>query len=131
MVADALSRVTNIAAMLSQDINYSLLAADQASSHEISAYCIVIISLLLEDVHFQDFTVLCDTYTGNAQPILSVCLEQNEDSLLQLVPNMLPLSGFPKCNDMSRPLYFHAPHLNGALDLSTWTSSVNYPNLSP
>ena len=63
VVADALSRTPAIAAVLSPEI-YRQLAADQATSDEIHAYRTAITGLKLEDVPFQDFTVLCDISTG-------------------------------------------------------------------
>ena len=59
MVADAQSRTPTIAAVLSPEIDYRQLAADQATLDAIHAYRIAI-TVKLEDVPFQDFTVLCD-----------------------------------------------------------------------
>ena len=70
VVADALSRTPNIAAVLSPEINYRQLAADQATSDKIHVYRTAITGLKLEDVPFQDFTVLCDISTGYIQPIV-------------------------------------------------------------
>ena len=64
VVTDALSRTPTIAAELSPEINYRQLAADQATSDEIHTYRTAITDLKLEDVPFQDFTVLCDISTG-------------------------------------------------------------------
>ena len=64
VVADTLSRTPTIATVLS-------LAADQATSDEIHAYRTAITGLKLEDVLFQDYTVLCDISTGYIRPIIS------------------------------------------------------------
>ena len=52
VVADALSRTPTIDAVLSPEINYRQLAADQATSDEIHAYRTAIMGLKLEDVPF-------------------------------------------------------------------------------
>ena len=70
VVADALSRTPTIATVLSPEINYRQLAADQATSDEIHAYCTEITGLKLEDVPFQDFAVLCEISTGYIRPII-------------------------------------------------------------
>ena len=70
VVPDTLSRIPTIAAVLSPETNYRQLAADQATSDEIHAYCTAITGLKLEDVPFQDFTVLCDISTGYIRPIV-------------------------------------------------------------
>ena len=70
VVADALSRTPTIAAVLSPEINFRQLAADQATSDDIHAYRTAIMDLKLEDVTFQDFTVLCDISTGYIRPIV-------------------------------------------------------------
>ena len=64
VVADALSRTPTIAGVFSPKIHYRQLAADQAASDKIHAYRTAITVLKLEDVPFQDFTVLCDISTG-------------------------------------------------------------------
>merc|ERR1712024_188582 len=61
VVADALSRVSAVSL---PEIDYDLLATDQASSEEIAAYRTAITGLALEDVPFGNTTVLCDTSTG-------------------------------------------------------------------
>ena len=70
VVAYVLSRTPTIAAVLSPEINYRQFAADQATSDEIHAYRTAITGLKLEDVPFQDFTVLCDISTGYIRPIV-------------------------------------------------------------
>ena len=70
VVVDALTRIPTIAAVLSLEINYRQLAADQATSDEIHTYRTAITGLKLEDVHFQDFTVLCDISTAYIRPIV-------------------------------------------------------------
>ena len=70
VVADALSRTLAIAAVLSPEINYRQLAADQATSEEIHAYRTAITGLKLEDVRFQDFTVLYEISIGYIRPIV-------------------------------------------------------------
>ena len=50
-------------------INYQELANDQQSL-EVQAYRTAITNLRLEDVEFQDTTVLCDTSTGKPRPIV-------------------------------------------------------------
>ena len=67
VVADALSR---IAATAVPTIDYGLLAADQATSEEISAYRTAITGLNLEDVDFGQNTLLCDTSTGSVRPVV-------------------------------------------------------------
>ena len=70
VVADALSRTPTIAAVLSSEVNYRQLAVNQATSDEIHAYRTAITGLNLEDVPFQDCTVLCDISTGYIRPIV-------------------------------------------------------------
>ena len=70
VVTDALSWTPTIASVLSLEINYRQLAANQATSDEIHAYRTAITGLKLEDVPFQDFTVLCDISTGYIRPIV-------------------------------------------------------------
>ena len=67
VVADALSRVSAVSL---PEIDYHLLAADQTTSAEITAYRTAITGLTLEDVPFGSTTVLCDTSTGTPRPVV-------------------------------------------------------------
>ena len=70
-MADNLSRPpTMVSAILSPDIDYRQLSADQATSDEIRAYSTAITDLQLQDVPMTDFTVLCDVSTGRQRPVV-------------------------------------------------------------
>lgn len=67
VVADTLSRIH---ALHFSDIDYRKLASDQATSAEIAAYRTAITSLLLKDVEFQGYSLLCDLSLGKPRPII-------------------------------------------------------------
>jgi len=67
VVADALSRIQAIAL---PTVDYVLLAKDQANSEEIAAYRTAVTSLVLDDIHFDGVSVLCDVSTGTPRPIV-------------------------------------------------------------
>eukprot|EP00731_Ephydatia_muelleri_P033543 Em0032g5a len=71
-VADSLSRATLDSVQLG--IDYSVMAADQKDDPEIQAYLTTPISLLFKEVPFgqQGITLLCDTSTGQARPVVPV-----------------------------------------------------------
>ena len=67
MVADALSRVH---AATIDFIDLHQLAKDQSSSIEIKAYRTAITGLVLQDVPFEDTTLLCDVSLGKPRPVI-------------------------------------------------------------
>ena len=71
-VADSLSRATLDSVQLG--IDYSVMAADQKDDPEIQAYLTTPTSLLFKEVPFgqQGITLLCDTFTGQARPVVPV-----------------------------------------------------------
>ena len=69
VVADALSR-PDISAIYLPTIDYRQLAADQATSEEITAYKTSITGLRFDDVQFDDCTVLCDVSMGKPRPVI-------------------------------------------------------------
>ena len=71
-VADSLSRATLDSVQLG--IDYSVMAADQKDDPEIQAYLTTPTSLLFKEVPFgqQGITLLCDTSTGQARPVVPV-----------------------------------------------------------
>ena len=71
-VADALSRSVINAITTELDIDYSAMAAAQANDPEIIAYRTAVSGLILEDIPFgpAGTTLLCDTSTGIARPIV-------------------------------------------------------------
>ena len=71
-VADSLSRATLDSVQLG--IDYSVMAADQMDDAEIQAYLTTPTSLLFKEVPFgqQGITLLCDTSTGQARPVVPV-----------------------------------------------------------
>ena len=71
-VADSLSRATLDSVQLG--IDYSDMAADQKDDPEIQAYLTTPTSLLFKEVPFgqQGITLLCDTSTGQARPVVPV-----------------------------------------------------------
>ncbi|KAL5510849.1 hypothetical protein EMCRGX_G006458 [Ephydatia muelleri] len=73
-VADSLSRATLDSVQLG--IDYSVMAADQKDDPEIQAYLTTPISLLFKEVPFgqQGITLLCDTSTGQARPVVPVIM---------------------------------------------------------
>ena len=71
VVAGNLSRPpAMVSAILSPDIDYRQLSADQAASDKILAYRTVITDLQLQDVPMTDFAVLCDISTGRQRPVV-------------------------------------------------------------
>ena len=68
VVADTLSRIN---ATLLPDLDFTALAADQATSVEIKAYRTAVSNLFLQDITFENFTLLCDVFQGHPRPILS------------------------------------------------------------
>ena len=71
-VADSLSRATLDSVQLG--IDYSVMAADQKDDPELQAYLTTPTSLLFKEVPFgqQGITLLCDTSTGQARPVVPV-----------------------------------------------------------
>ena len=71
-VANSLSRATLDSVQLG--IDYSVMAADQKDDPEIQAYLTTPTSLLFKEVPFgqQGITLLCDTSTGQARPVVPV-----------------------------------------------------------
>ncbi|KAL5484407.1 hypothetical protein EMCRGX_G020900 [Ephydatia muelleri] len=71
-VADSLSRATLDSVQLG--IDYSVMAADQKDDPKIQAYLTTPTSLLFKEVPFgqQSITLLCDTSTGQARPVVPV-----------------------------------------------------------
>ena len=67
VVADALS---GIHAATIDFIDFHQLAKDQSSSIEIKAYRIAITGLVLQDVPFEDTTLLCDVSLGKPRPVI-------------------------------------------------------------
>ena len=67
VVADTLSRIN---ATLFPDLDFTALAADQATSVKIKAYRTAVSNLSLEDITFENFSLLCDVSQGYPRPIL-------------------------------------------------------------
>ena len=67
VVADALSRIH---AATIDFIDLHQLAKDQSSSIEIKAYRTAITGLVLQDVSFEDTTLLCDVSLGKPRPVI-------------------------------------------------------------
>ena len=59
-----------VSAILSPDIDYRQLSADQAASDEILAYRSEITDLQLQDAPMTDFTVLCHMSTRRLRPVV-------------------------------------------------------------
>ena len=104
VVADALSRTPTIAAVLSPEINYRQLAADQATSDEIHACCTAITGLKLEDVPFQDFTVLCDISTGYIRPFV---LHEWRRCIFDTIHGLSHAGNRPTLRAISRRFFLH------------------------
>ena len=67
VVADALSRIH---AATIDFIDFHQLAKDQSSSIEIKAYRTAITGLVLQNVPFEDTTLLCDVSLGKPRPVI-------------------------------------------------------------
>ena len=67
MVADALSRIQ---AVTMPAIDFYQLAVNQTNSEEIEAYRTSITGLELQDVPFQDVSLLCDVSLGKPRPVV-------------------------------------------------------------
>ena len=67
MVADALLRIH---AATIEFVDFHQLAEDQSSLIEIKAYRTAITGLILQDVPFEDTTLLCDLSLGKPQPVI-------------------------------------------------------------
>jgi hypothetical protein len=74
VVADTLLRAVCLAALVDAvalpTIDYTQLAADQASSPEIAAYRTAITGLSCADVMLRNTSVLCNTSTGIPPPVV-------------------------------------------------------------
>ena len=71
-VADSLSRVVIDSIQL--EIDYSAMAASQIVDQEVQPYRTALSGLMLQDIPFgqQGATILCDTSTGHARPVVPV-----------------------------------------------------------
>lgn len=70
VVADALSRATDLSAIALPTIDYRQLANDQKSQEEIATYQTTDTGLRFANIPFGDFTVLCDVSTGKVRPVV-------------------------------------------------------------
>ena len=70
VVADTLSRASDLSAIALPTIDYRRLANDQVNSDEIAAYKTSTTGLRFADIPFGDITVLCDISTGKYRPII-------------------------------------------------------------
>ena len=66
VVADALSRIN---AVTGPTIDFRQLATDQATSPEIAAYRTAISNLSLQDVLYENISLLCDVSLGKPRPV--------------------------------------------------------------